>query len=71
MNDVAGKYAERSNHNRNHANYQVGQRLVHAVFGQGKITVIEGNPANPVLEVAFNEAGTRRLVASLAPISLQ
>lgn len=51
--------------------YQVGQRLVHAVFGQGKITVIEGNPANPVLEVAFNDAGTRRLVASLAPISLQ
>ncbi|HSH47562.1 MAG TPA: ATP-dependent helicase [Halomonas sp.] len=51
--------------------YQVGQRLTHAVFGQGEITVIEGNPANPVLEVAFHSSGTRRLVANLAPISLQ
>lgn len=51
--------------------YQVGQRLVHAVFGKGEITVIEGNPANPVLEVAFHKNGTRRLVANLAPITIQ
>ncbi|WP_027966569.1 ATP-dependent helicase [Halomonas halocynthiae] len=50
--------------------YQVGQRLTHAIFGQGDITIVEGDPANPVIEVVFRGGGTRRLVANLAPITV-
>ncbi|MDT8895153.1 ATP-dependent helicase [Halomonas sp. I1] len=52
------------------ADYRVGQRLNHAVFGQGEISVVEGDPANPVIEVRFLQAGRRRLIASRAPIEL-
>ncbi|MCK2182682.1 ATP-dependent helicase [Halomonas getboli] len=48
--------------------YRVGQRLNHAVFGEGEISVVEGDPANPVIEVRFRQAGRRRLIARRAPI---
>lgn len=51
-------------------NFRVGQRLRHAVFGEGKVGLVEGDPANPVIEVHFDHAGRRRLIASLAPIEL-
>ncbi|GED22235.1 ATP-dependent helicase [Halomonas halmophila] len=50
--------------------YQVGQQLHHAVFGRGEISEVDGDPANPVLEVRFVQAGRRRLIASRAPIEL-
>ncbi|QFT85608.1 DNA helicase II [Halomonas sp. THAF12] len=50
------------------ADYRVGQRLNHAVFGEGEISVVEGDPANPVIEVRFRQAGRRRLIARRAPI---
>ncbi|MBB3191560.1 ATP-dependent helicase [Halomonas cerina] len=50
--------------------YRVGQRLTHAVFGEGEISVVEGDPANPVIEVRFRQAGRRRLIARRAPIEL-
>ncbi|MDR5868242.1 ATP-dependent helicase [Halomonas koreensis] len=52
------------------ADYRVGQRLTHAVFGEGEIRVVEGDPANPVIEVGFGQAGRRRLIARRAPIEL-
>ncbi|WP_136248529.1 ATP-dependent helicase [Halomonas borealis] len=48
--------------------YRVGQRLSHAVFGEGEVSVVEGDPANPVIEVRFRQAGLRRLIARRAPI---
>ncbi|WP_163559096.1 ATP-dependent helicase [Halomonas sp. NO4] len=50
--------------------FSVGQRLRHAVFGEGEIAVVEGDPANPVIEVRFHQAGRRRLIARRAPIEL-
>ncbi|GHE22587.1 ATP-dependent helicase [Halomonas urumqiensis] len=50
--------------------FVVGQWLRHAVFGDGEISVVEGDPANPVIEVRFRSAGRRRLIARLAPIEL-
>ncbi|TFH85152.1 ATP-dependent helicase [Billgrantia azerbaijanica] len=50
--------------------FSVGQRLRHAVFGEGEIAVVEGDPANPVIEVRFRQAGRRRLIARRAPIEL-
>lgn len=50
--------------------YQPGQRLRHAVFGEGEVAVVEGDPADPVIEVRFAQAGRRRLLARRAPIEL-
>ncbi|WP_346798772.1 ATP-dependent helicase [Halomonas sp. Bachu 37] len=47
-----------------------GQRLRHAVFGEGDVATVEGNPADPVIEVRFDQAGRRRLIARRAPIEL-
>ncbi|KAA0011421.1 ATP-dependent helicase [Billgrantia pellis] len=52
------------------AEYQPGQRLRHAVFGEGEVAVVEGDPADPVIEVRFVQAGRRRLLARRAPIEL-
>lgn len=50
--------------------FDVGQRLRHAVFGEGEIDLVEGDPDNPVIEVRFHHAGRRRLIARRAPIEL-
>nr|WP_300999818.1 ATP-dependent helicase [Halomonas sp.] len=51
--------------------FHPGQRLRHAVFGEGEIVVVEGDPADPVIEVNFVQAGRRRLLACRAPIELK
>ncbi len=45
-----------------------GQRLRHAVFGEGEVASVEGNPSDPVIDVRFAQAGRRRLIARRAPI---
>lgn len=45
-----------------------GQRLRHAVFGEGEVATVEGNPDDPVIDVRFMRAGRRRLIARRAPI---
>ncbi|MEQ6918277.1 ATP-dependent helicase [Halomonas aquatica] len=52
------------------AHFRVGQAVRHAVFGEGRIDVVEGDPDNPVIEVRFRTAGRRRLIACRAPIEL-
>lgn len=58
------------------ADYQVtmsfypGQRLRHAVFGEGEVAAVEGNPSDPVIDVRFVQAGRRRLIARRAPIEV-
>ncbi|SDL71333.1 DNA helicase-2 / ATP-dependent DNA helicase PcrA [Modicisalibacter muralis] len=47
-----------------------GQRVRHEVFGDGEIMVVEGDPANPVIEVRFEHAGRRRLIAGRAPLEI-
>ncbi|MGC3873055.1 ATP-dependent helicase [Halomonas sp. GXIMD04776] len=48
--------------------YTPGQHVMHDVFGAGEILLVEGNPANPVIEVRFVNAGRRRLIARRAPL---
>lgn len=50
--------------------YRPGQRVRHEVFGDGEILIVEGDPANPVIEVRFAHAGRRRLIARRAPLEL-
>ncbi|BBI61248.1 hypothetical protein HSBAA_25540 [Vreelandella sulfidaeris] len=47
-----------------------GQRLHHAVFGEGEVAAVEGNASDPVIDVRFDQAGRRRLIARRAPIEL-
>jgi DNA helicase-2/ATP-dependent DNA helicase PcrA len=51
------------------ASWQVGDRVRHASFGDGEVLVVEGNEANPVIEVRFESAGRRRLIAARAPLT--
>ncbi|WP_148254710.1 ATP-dependent helicase [Aidingimonas lacisalsi] len=50
--------------------FAVGQRLRHAVFGEGWIHHVEGDADNPVIEVRFLHAGRRRLVAKRSPLEI-
>ncbi|OLO05646.1 ATP-dependent helicase [Salinicola socius] len=51
------------------APWQVGDRVRHASFGDGEVLVVEGNDANPVIDVRFDSAGRRRLIAARAPLT--
>jgi len=48
--------------------FAVGEWVRHAVFGPGEVVVVEGDPRSPVLEVRFEQAGRRRLIAERAPL---
>ena len=52
------------------ANFYPGQRLHHAVFGVGEVAAVEGSASDPVIDVRFDQAGRRRLIARRAPIEL-
>ncbi|MEC9294422.1 MAG: ATP-dependent helicase [Pseudomonadota bacterium] len=52
------------------SHYYHGQRLLHAVFGEGEVAAVEGNPSDPVIDVRFVQAGRRRLIARRAPIEV-
>ena len=52
------------------SHYYPGQRLLHAVFGEGEVAAVEGNPSDPVIDVRFVQAGRRRLIARRAPIEV-
>ncbi|HET8791035.1 MAG TPA: 3'-5' exonuclease, partial [Modicisalibacter sp.] len=52
------------------ARFTPGQRVRHEVFGDGEIMLVEGDPANPVIEVRFEHAGRRRLIARRAPLEV-
>ncbi|MEC8902077.1 MAG: ATP-dependent helicase, partial [Pseudomonadota bacterium] len=38
------------------SHYYPGQRLLHAVFGEGEVAAVEGNPSDPVIDVRFVQA---------------
>ncbi|MFC0338770.1 DNA helicase-2 / ATP-dependent DNA helicase PcrA [Kushneria avicenniae] len=48
--------------------WRPGEQVRHAVFGEGRIELVEGDRERCVLEVMFHQAGRRRLIASRAPI---
>ncbi|HAZ97938.1 MAG TPA: ATP-dependent helicase, partial [Halomonas sp.] len=52
------------------SHFYPGQRLLHAVFGEGEVAAVAGNPSDPVIDVRFAQAGRRRLIARRAPIEI-
>lgn len=47
---------------------RIGQRVLHAVFGEGTVIDAEGEGSEARIQVRFAAAGTRWLLASIAPL---
>lgn len=50
--------------------FQPGTRVVHPLFGEGKIAQVSGNPSNPRLVVQFERAGRKSLLARYAKLEI-
>ena len=48
----------------------IGQRVMHAKFGEGVVTNLEGNGAHARVEVNFEYAGSKWLVMAYANLQL-
>ncbi|MGJ8513377.1 ATP-dependent helicase [Carnimonas bestiolae] len=49
--------------------WQKGDRLMHDSFGQGEVERVEGEGERCLIEVRFDRAGKRRLLAARAPVA--
>ena len=56
-------YAAKSN-----SDWDVGDRVFHQKFGYGRIKTTDGDGENARITIAFDKAGTKQLVASLAKL---
>ncbi len=52
------------------ANVKTGQRVRHKKFGDGTVTNTEGSGGDKMIEVSFDIAGTKRLMASFAKLKI-
>ena len=50
--------------------FRAGQRVQHAVFGEGLVIESRAAGGDEIVTVAFEEAGLKRLMVSLAPLEL-
>ena len=50
--------------------FQPGTRVLHPIFGEGKIQQVSGNPSNPRLVVQFQQAGRKSLLARYAKLEI-
>ena len=48
--------------------FRLGQRVNHAIFGEGVILQFEGTGPNAVVQVKFEKIGTKRLVMQYAKL---
>jgi DNA helicase-2/ATP-dependent DNA helicase PcrA len=48
---------------------KVGQRVFHQKFGYGRVLATEGNGAELKLHIAFDRAGTKKMLASMANLT--
>lgn len=48
--------------------FKLGQRVTHAIFGEGTILQFEGKGPNAVVQVKFEKIGTKRLVMQYAKL---
>jgi DNA helicase II / ATP-dependent DNA helicase PcrA len=46
-----------------------GDRIAHDDFGEGSVVAVTGEGPKRVAEVAFDQAGRKRLLIKIAPIS--
>jgi DNA helicase-2/ATP-dependent DNA helicase PcrA len=49
--------------------FNLGQRVSHPKFGEGTILNYEGSGVNSIVQVAFDDVGTKMLMTELAPLT--
>lgn len=49
--------------------FNLGQRVVHPKFGEGTILNYEGSGSNSIVQINFDDVGTKMLMTELAPLS--
>jgi DNA helicase-2/ATP-dependent DNA helicase PcrA len=50
--------------------FRVGQRVAHEAFGEGMVLESRGRGDEQIVTVNFEDAGQKRLMASLAPMEV-
>lgn len=68
--DVDTEYSQESEFEREEGGLKVGMRVHHAKFGAGRVEAMEGTGAELKVVVAFKQAGTKKLLASLANLTV-
>jgi DNA helicase-2/ATP-dependent DNA helicase PcrA len=48
--------------------YTAGERVRHKVFGEGLVLKVEDMPGDSLLEIAFDNVGTKKIMANFAKI---
>ena len=48
--------------------YNIGQKVRHAKFGEGTVMKVEGSGANALISVAFDNQGIKKLSTAFAPL---
>ena len=52
-------------------NYQVGTRVRHKIFGEGTILSITNMANDSMLEIGFDQVGTKKVMANFASSKMQ
>ena len=65
---LANRKAEQSKKSVN-ADFSVGERVKHNVFGDGTVISVKKISNDAMLEVAFDSVGTKKLMANFAKIT--
>lgn len=64
---IANQKLEKAKMNLN-ADYEVGERVKHNVFGEGTILSVKKMSNDAMLEIAFDEKGTKKIMANFAKL---
>ncbi len=67
--EIAGRRAEHAGR-ASPAEYSVGQRVMHNVFGEGTIISVKKMANDAMLEVAFDSVGTKKIMANYAKLTI-
>ena len=51
------------------ADYSVGERVKHNIFGEGTVLSVKKISNDAMLEIAFDSVGTKKLMANFAKIT--
>ena len=64
------QFSSRFNSNINESGYKLGQRVKHPKFGEGTVINFEGSSQSGRIQIEFDEAGSKWLVASFAKLEV-
>lgn len=69
QNQLNDKKQENTNSGHNKADFTVGERVRHNIFGEGTVLSVKKMANDAMLEVAFDKVGTKKIMANFAKIT--